>query len=366
MSTEKSVFQRNRTLVLFLIGLTIFFGLLYIFRSPLLPFIVGTIIAYLLLPLISWAESKLSQRGFKDWQRAISILILFLALMILIGGLAFYVIVAVADSVTILYKQAPQYFSQGIAELKEWFDAFHRNLSPAQQQQLDGAINNAGTKMGTWLQAAIVSTLKFVPGTFSMILGFAGLPLFLFYVLKDSKKFSAGFYSFLSPRAAMHARNIFAIMDNVLGRYIRSQMILGATVATLVFIGLTILGIRMAPALAVVAGICEFIPTIGPWIAGIIGVIVVLALAPDKVLLVAGLYLIIQLLENLLLVPRIHGGFLRINPAVLLVILVLGSYVAGIWGMVLFPPLTALIVELYKYVRQRVEASENITLANSG
>ena len=114
-------------------------------------------------------------------------------------------------------------------------------------------------------------------------------------------------------------------------------------------------------ALAVVAGICEFIPTIGPWIAGIIGVIVVLALAPDKVLWVAGLYLIVQLLENLLLVPRIHGGFLRINPALLLVILVLGSYVAGIWGMVLFPPLTALIVELYKYTRQRIEATTTVS-----
>jgi predicted PurR-regulated permease PerM len=330
----------------------------------MLPFIVGTIIAYLLLPLISWAESKLSQRRFKEWQRAISILVLFLAMLILIGGLAIYVFIAVAESVTILYKQAPQYFAQGVAEIREWFDAFYSNLSPAQQQQLDVAINNAGTNVGTWLQDAIISTLKFVPGTFSMILGFAGLPLFMFYLLKDSSKFRTGFYSFLSPRAAMHARNIFAIMDNVLGRYIRSQVLLGAVVAIFVFIGLTILGIRMAPALAVVAGIGEFIPTIGPWIAGIIGVIVALALVPDKVLWVAGVYLIVQLLENLLLVPRIRGGFLRINPALLLVILVLGSYVAGIWGMVLFPPLTALIVELYKYVRQRIDASEKMSLAN--
>jgi predicted PurR-regulated permease PerM len=164
---------------------------------------------------------------------------------------------------------------------------------------------------------------------------------------------------------AKHARNIFAIMDKVLGQYIRAQVILGATVAVLVFIGLSILGIKLAPALAVVAGVFEFIPTIGPWLSGILGVVVALAVAPDRAIWVALVYLVVQLSENLLLVPRIHGGFLRINPAVLLVLLALGSYLAGIWGMILFPPLAALIVQVYRYVRQSVEDSEKLSLPAS-
>ena len=147
-------------------------------------------------------------------------------------------------------------------------------------------------------------------------------------------------------------------MDNVLGRYIRAQLLLGLVVATLVFTGLTILGIKLAPALAIIAGVTELIPTVGPWIGGAVGVIVTLAVAPDKVFWVVVVYLSVQMLENMLLVPRIQGGLLRINPGILIFLLVLGAYLAGIWGMLLVAPLTATIVEIYKYVRQNIKVEE--------
>ena len=74
---------------------------------------------------------------------------------------------------------------------------------------------------------------------------------------------------------------------------------------------------------------------------------------------VALLFLIVQLLENALLVPRIQGGYLRIHPAVVIVLLVLGAYIAGFWGLVLAVPLAATIVEIYKYMRHGVKAEEN-------
>jgi len=367
MSTDGGAFRRNRALIFFLLALAIVFGLLYALRSTILPFILGVVMAYLLLPLVDWAEKKLSFKGrWEKIARPLLILLIFI-LALGVGGLfTFYLITAVSGSFAVLFQNAPDYISKGLAMWKEWFETFHRSLSPAQQQQLDQAISGIGSRLGVAFQDAFVHGLKIVPATFSMILGFAGLPLFLFYVLKDSKELSAGFYSFLTPGVARHARNIFAIMDNVLGRYIRAQVIIGATVAVLVFIGLSILGIKLAPALAVVAGVFEFIPTIGPWLSGILGVVVALAVVPDKAIWVALVYLLVQLSENLLLVPRIHGGFLRINPAVLLFLLALGSYLAGIWGMVLFPPLAALIVQLHRYVRQSVEDSEKLSLPSSG
>ena len=86
--------------------------------------------------------------------------------------------------------------------------------------------------------------------------------------------------------------------------------------------------------------------------------IVVLAIAPEKVIWVAILYLGVQLLENTLLVPRIQGGYLHIHPAIVIVLLVLGAYIAGFWGLILAVPLTATIVEIYKYVRHSIEIEE--------
>ena len=70
------------------------------------------------------------------------------------------------------------------------------------------------------------------------------------------------------------------------------------------------------------------------------------------------LFVLVQLLENSLLVPRVQGGYLRIHPAILVVLLVLGAYVAGFWGIILVAPLTATIVEIYKYVRCDIKTEE--------
>ena len=79
--------------------------------------------------------------------------------------------------------------------------------------------------------------------------------------------------------------------------------------------------------------------------------VVTLALAPDKVIWVILLAVVIQLLENMILVPRIASSCMRIHPALILVLLVMGGYLWGLWGMVLAVPLTATMIELYKYVR---------------
>ena len=127
-------------------------------------------------------------------------------------------------------------------------------------------------------------------------------------------------------------------------------MLLGLVVGGLDLAGLLILGIPFAPVLALLAGLTELIPLLGPWIGGVTMVIVTLATVPEKALWVGILALGVQLLENIFLVPRIQGGQLRIHPAVAIVLLVVGAYVAGFWGLVLSVPLAAAVVEIYKYV----------------
>ena len=94
------------------------------------------------------------------------------------------------------------------------------------------------------------------------------------------------------------------------------------------------------------------IPTLGPWIGGGVAVIVTLAVAPEKAIWVVVLFLGIQLVENSVLVPRIQSAYLRIHPAVMIFLLVLGAYIAGFWGLLLIGPLSATALEIYKYARR--------------
>jgi predicted PurR-regulated permease PerM len=353
------MFKRQWRLIIVILGIIIIFLLLYVFRSVMLPFICGLVLAYLLYPIVSWLERRLP--GKSRWlsaRRASLIAGLFIIILVVVGLFTFYIITGVVSSFSILLKNAPQYFSEGLQTLRGWLEGFQRWLPPEIQQQVGGSSQDVGTILGNALRSAFGKGISYISGSFGLILGFVALPVFLFYVLKDWEKLSSGFYSAFSQQMAEHVRGVVAVIDKVLGRWIRAQLVLSAVVAVLSFIGLAALGITLAPALAALQGIMEFVPILGPWIGGAVGVIVTLAIAPEKVIGVAVVYLAVQLLENIFLVPRIHGGYLKIHPAMILVLLPLGAYIAGLWGIILVVPLTATVIEIYKYVRQSLMAQE--------
>ncbi len=354
MSTA-NIFVKNWRLLLFILGIIITFWLLYVFRSVLLPFACGLVIAYLLLPVISWLERKLpGQDRWQSTKRVSLIVLVFIVVLLVVGLLAYYIITSVAGSFKLLIQNAPDYFSQGFATFHEWIRNLQQWFPPETQQQIGGTVQNIGTTLGNALQSALIKGLSYIPGTFGMVLGFVSLPIFLFYLLKDSEKLSNDLYSAFSPQVAKHVRGITSIIGRVLGQWIRSELLISVTVAIICLIGLSILGIGLTPALAVFAGMMEFIPILGPWIGGVVGVLVVLAVAPEKAVLAALVYILATLLENTLIRPRIQGAYMRIHPAIVMVLLSLGTFIAGLWGIILVVPLTATIVEIYKYLRQNM------------
>lgn len=158
----------------------------------------------------------------------------------------------------------------------------------------------------------------------------------------------------MGPQLGKRVGDIANILDSVIGSWIKSQIVLALTVFAMCLLGLYALRIGPAPALAALAGLMEFVPILGPWIGGVAAVVVALAIAPERALWVAVLYISVQLLENALLRPKIQGVYLQIHPVVIIVLLPVATYIAGIWGMVLYVPLLAFGVEVFKYMRQPV------------
>ncbi|MDP6142472.1 MAG: AI-2E family transporter [Dehalococcoidales bacterium] len=342
-----NTFGKYWRLVTLVLGIIIAFLVLYLLRMAILPFIIGLVLAYLLMPVIFWTESKLPRQG--DWlqaKRIFSIIIVLAVLLGLVAASSYYIVTVVLNASLILLENAP-YFILG--RVQEWLDVIRQQFPPEIQTQVDKALLEAGLELGDTIRDAFAKGITFVTRTFSIMVGLAALPLFLFYIMKDSEKLKETFYSAFTPQFAEHIRNIILIIERVLGRYIRSQLTLGLIVASFSFVGLWTLGIKYYPTLAILAGIGELVPILGPWISGAITIIVTLAVEPGKVIWVILLCLVIQLIENTLLVPRIQGGYLHIHPAVIVVLLVLGAYIAGFWGLLLAAPLTATTVAIYKY-----------------
>jgi len=332
---------------------------LYLLRTAIFPFVLGLVLAYLLLPVISWLERRLPRPGrWPEFKRVFSIIIVFLVLLSLIAVFSYFIVTAVINASLLLAESAPYFIGKSLHQIQEWLEIIRQQFPPEIRNEVDKALLEAGVALGNAIRDAFIQGIATMPRNFSIFLGFAALPLFLFYALKDSEKLKRNLYSALRPGIAEHFRNISYIIETVLGRYIRAQLMLGLIVAYFSFVGLLILRIPFAPVLAILAGIGELIPTLGPWISGAVIVIVTLAVAPEKVIWVILLFLLIQLLENSLLVPRIQGGYLRIHPALMLFLLVLGAYIAGFWGLLLAGPLTATGIEIYKYIRERYQEEE--------
>lgn len=151
-------------------------------------------------------------------------------------------------------------------------------------------------------------------------------------------------------------------LDRIWAAFLRGQIVLGLVIAVVVTIGLSILGVRNALVLGLISGLLEFIPIVGPFVAGAIAALVALfqgtnwwGLDPFVfTLVVIAFFIIVQQLENNLLVPRILGNALSMHPVVILVAAVIGATLAGILGILLSAPTMATLILLGRYVYRKV------------
>jgi len=360
-----NVFVKHWRLVALALGIALFIWLIYLARSFLLPFAIGLVLAYLLMPVVFWLERYLPpRRKWRGFKRVLAIIIVFILLIGLVGGFLYILVSAVIDAGGVLIENTPYLITHTFERVQEWFDDIVFHLPDDMQQELQQTWADVGSTIGKAINDALMGSVTAIPAAFDVILGFAVLPFFLFYLLKDSEKLKAGLRSALSPNLARHGRNVANIVEQVLGRYVKSQLVLGFVVAYFVFVGLALLRVPYSLPLALLAGVAELIPTLGPWIGGVVAAIVTLALAPEKTIWVVVIYVAVQLLENNLLVPKIQSVYLRIHPAVMIVLLVFGAYIAGIWGIIFIGPLTATLVAIFKYVRDEYRAQQQPRLPN--
>jgi len=351
----KETAAKNWRYLFFIVVTVLIFWTLYRWRMVLLPFMVGLLLAYLLIPIVKWIEKLLPFRNkWAEARRVTTILLVFIIFLGVIAFLLFLAVMAIIHNSADLIKNAAQIINNFIAKLQEWTTPVRGHLPESMQAELDNIIKDIGNSISNSISGSVSggsSILSRITGSFGLILGFAAMPLFLFYLLKDSEKIQKNIYAELPPAVAKHTRNILRIIDRVLGRYLRTQLFLGSLVGAASYIGFAIMGVPFALPLAFFNGFFGMIPSVGPILGGAIVLVVVLALAPGKIIPVVLLIFGIQLVKNIFLVPKITADRLRLHPALVILLLVVGGYLWGIWGVIFLVPVVATLVGVFNYVR---------------
>lgn len=318
-------------------------------------FVAAWAFAYLLNPLVNAIDRR------TPLNRAGTVILIYAAIGILFGGIVVLAVPSLAAQLTSLQHRGP--------ELADNTAAAARGL----QEQLDraGVPVNIGTLVGT-LPARLGDTagsiaadaLGFVSAVGAIIFNTTLVLIIAFLMLMDGESLWKRFTGALSQELRSEAELLHQSADRSFGGFVRGSLLLGLFYGVATLLYLVPLGVPFAGVLAVTAGLAVIIPFFGPIIAMVPVIAITILGAPDKLIWVLILTIVLQQITLNMLGPRILGTAVGIHPIFVFLALLLGSRIAGFWGVLLAMPIAGILATLVRYVyelaigrRARTEAS---------
>lgn len=337
--------------------------------NGLTPFIIGLVLAFVLMPLVDGLN--------RFMPRALAILLVYV--LVIGAGAAFvlYLLPIIIEQSKILINETPRYANETQNWLNQTFKDLQQSLPKDFQEPFNETINSFSTNAINFVRDALVGSatglIGVLFGTIGFLVGVFIIPFWLFFVLKDKSKGMRLFYSILPVRLREDGYRLVHIVSDGLNEYIRGQLLVAASVGVMVTVGLLIIGFDASTGifLGFIAAMFEVLPIIGPILGAIPAIIVALFTGGfgnvDLALKVVIVFVIIQQIEGNILIPKIAGDSTKLHPAVVMLVIIMGSEIAGLPGAIVAVPLTALIRDIYIYLYQRlvlgaspIEAEEKV------
>ena len=324
-------------------------------RDALPAFIIGVALAFVLDPPVTWLERFRVPR----WA---GVLVMYAVSIGVIWMLAAFAIPPIAAQTNAFIERLPQLLAS-VGDIERGIASWYASLPipPDVRAFLDNAVMQGQQQAGNLIQAILAPTLNTLLQTVAFLFGLIVIPAWLFFVLKDRDKLPGAVAGALPQAWREDALNVLDILARVGGQWVRGELALAATVFVLTAIGfgvLTLIGFsgfgQFILTLALIAGILEWVPVVGPMIAGVPAVLVGISISPAAALASVLVSVAVQQLENNLLVPKVMGEAVDLNPAVLILALVVGAALFGVAGAILSVPVAAMVRDLYRYAFRRL------------
>jgi len=346
---------RFKRMLLWLAMSLLVVGMLWAARPVLVPFILGLILAYLLLPLVHWLERHMPSR-LRTWgvARPLSIIVTYLLFVILVAGVIAFVVPVMARQVGNFAERLPTYSIRLQELVDKGLRWYQENIPDDWKQNIEASLSDIAQGVFTRFRDGLGAMIQSVFNSFNFLVGLVIIPFWLFYVLQDESRVKTGLIQVLHPELRPDIQRLATLIDNVLSAYVRGQLVLCIFVGGLATLALLIIGVPFAPVLGLIAGIFEILPNIGPYLGAIPAILIALATEPVSAIWVALAFFAIQMIENLILVPRISGKSVQLHPALVMMVLVVGGQLAGLWGMLIAVPVTAIIRDVFLYLYLRL------------
>lgn len=320
--------------------LALLVGLLWIARGVLPPFIIAGILAYVLSPLVD----ELSERtGVRRGWVALGV---FGLVLLVVGGLVWLAGARLTAELRDIGREGPSIIESVVVKLTggQPIDLFGQTITTAELgRRLDVAISD---ELGTPRQA-----IQAISVGFELILGVILVFLSLAYMLVDGHSFFRYVLRFVPVEHRAHIQYLSNEIHRVLGRFLRGQLVLIVLMSTVTFGILEwVFHLPYALWVAILTGLLEIIPLIGPISAGAIACTVGFSQGgPPEAAELAIAYFVLRELEDQLVMPLVVGRAVHVHPLVTIFAVLTGEKVAGVLGMILAVPIAAMIKVVLDY-----------------
>lgn len=357
------------------------------FSAALLVGTAGFLIAYILNPLVELLMRLKLRRYALPRGVAVVVVFLFVLNLMVAGSVLFGQVVNEAARFVNLLPEALEQLARSLANIGGWLAALSASLPEFLQERIgfeassDDFSAQVQEQVGVWLLAAAQALVGFlerllnegpgalVVGATTIVSGaFQGVLIVIAsaYILYDMPRLAANLRRFVPVRYRPLYSDLARKADRAVGGFLRGQVLISITIGTLIWIGLSLLGVPLATVLAVLAGVFNLVPYLGPIVATIPAVLLAFTVSPLTALLALIVIFVANQLEAHLFSPMILGKSTNIHPVTVLISILIGVGFLGVLGAFLAVPVVAMAkVVLEEYLLTRPAYQEEAASADT-
>ena len=304
-------------------------------------------LVFILRVPVAWMERKRIPRAW-------GVIISYLGLSIIITLIILIFLPIITDQIVEFTASLPGYVSDIRASWDAFYEQYANVLEDTLVQQIVQSVTTELSSLATMLAQESVNRIVSLSTSLVNALIIAGLSLIVgFWVLKDLPRIGSELLIISGPRFSGELQYIARSFSWAIGGYLKGMVISGVCVGTMVGICYYIIGLPYPALLGLLTGLMNFIPFLGPWIAGITVALLGFHISPVTAFLAIALTISCQTLVDNLVMPRVMSGAVDLHPSVVIVALMAGGAVGGILGILCAIPLTAAIKTLFVHYFER-------------
>jgi predicted PurR-regulated permease PerM len=318
----------------------------YLVRDVLLLIYVSGLLAIGFSPMVRLIERQhFLAVGTKRFPRWLAILILYLFIIGVLVGIGFLIVPPLAEQAQQLWGSLPGMLDTAQDFLvRKGLLAEHLTMKEAMER---APVSKGGDAVNTVFGALV--------GVVGGVFGFVTILILTFYLLVDAGQLRASMLRLFAParrvRVDAMSRDITVKVSGWLG----GQLVLGAIIGATSALGLWLLGVPFFYVLALIAGIGELIPVVGPILSAIPAVAVASSISLKTMLFVIIFFVVQQQFENHVLVPKVMARQVGVSAVTVIVSLLIGGKLLGIVGALLAVPTAAILQVLFTELTSRTE-----------